>query len=119
MCELAGGLPIQHLVIDPSASSFIALVRQKGRFTVRKAVNDVVDGIQKTASALSAGKILFNDCCTRTIQEFGLYSWDAKSAEDKPIKENDHAMDATRYFVNTMRIWKEQGTQREEGSLSL
>ena len=32
------------------------------------------------------------------------YVWDPDSVEDKPIKEKDHLMDATRYFVKTKRI---------------
>ena len=106
--KLAGDFPVDSLIIDPSSTSFIALARQNHRFKVRKAVNDVVDGIQKTASCLSNGKIKVCSCCVRTIQEFGLYSWDDKAAEDTPIKENDHAMDATRYFVNTMGIWRQK-----------
>lgn len=108
LVKLAGDLPIWRLIIDPSASSFIALVNQKKRFTILKANNDVLDGIQHTAQCLSEGKIKVNDCCKRTIQEYGLYRWDEKSAEDKPIKENDHAMDMTRYFVNTMGIWRKK-----------
>lgn len=108
LVKLAGDLPIWRLIIDPSASSFIALVNQKKRFTILKANNDVIDGIQHTAQCLSEGKIKVNDCCKRTIQEYGLYRWDEKSAEDKPIKENDHAMDMTRYFVNTMGIWRKK-----------
>lgn len=104
--RLAGDRYIDCLIIDPSATSFIALVKQKRRFKVRKANNDVVDGIQKTASAIQQGKIKVNDCCKATIKEYGLYSWDQKANEDRPIKDNDHAMDATRYFVNTMQIMK-------------
>lgn len=104
--QLAGDRYIDCLIIDPSATSFIALVKQKRRFKVRKANNDVIDGIQKTASAIQQGKIKVNDCCKRTIKEYGLYSWDQKADEDRPIKDNDHAMDATRYFVNTMQIMK-------------
>ena len=104
--QLAGDRYIDCLIIDPSATSFIALVKQKRRFRVRKANNDVIDGIQKTASAIQQGKIKVNDCCKRTIKEYGLYSWDQKASEDVPIKDNDHAMDATRYFVNTMQIMK-------------
>lgn len=104
--RLAGDLPVECLIIDPSAASFIELVKRKRRFKVRKAKNDVIEGIQKTASALKQGKIKVNDCCSRTIKEYGLYSWDQKSDEDRPIKDNDHAMDATRYFVNTMNIMK-------------
>ena len=108
LCELVGDLPVRELIIDPSASSFIALVRKRGRFRVRKANNDVLDGIQHTATMIQEHRLLVNDCCTRTIQEYGLYSWQEKTnnGTDKPIKENDHAMDATRYFVNTTKAWK-------------
>ena len=110
--QLAGDRYIDCLIIDPSATSFIALVKQKRRFRVRKAHNDVIDGIQKTASAIQQGKIKVNDCCKRTIKEYGLYSWDQKADEDRPIKDNDHAMDATRYFVNTMQIMKPKSDYR-------
>ena len=110
--QLAGSRYIDWLIIDPSATSFIALVKQKRRFRVKKAHNDVIDGIQKTASAIQQGKIKVNDCCKRTIKEYGLYSWDQKADEDRPIKDNDHAMDATRYFVNTMQIMKPKSDYR-------
>ena len=110
--RLAGDRYIDCLIIDPSATSFIALVKQKRRFRVRRAANDVIDGIQKTASAIQQGKIKVNDCCKRTIKEYGLYSWDQKADEDRPIKDNDHAMDATRYFVNTMNIMKPKSDYR-------
>ena len=106
--KLCGDLPIKYLIIDPSATSFIALCEQKKRFRVWRANNAVLDGIQHTASCLAQRKILINDCCKRTIQEYGLYSWDDSAGEDRPIKENDHAMDATRYFVNTTEIWRDK-----------
>lgn len=104
--KLAGNFQIQRVIIDPSAASFIALVEQKKRFKVLDANNAVLEGIQHTAQALSSGLIKFNDCCVRTIQEFGLYRWDEKAKEDRPIKDNDHAMDAVRYFVQTVGIWE-------------
>ena len=104
--RLAGDRYIDFLIIDPSAASFIALVKQKRRFRVKKARNEVILGINKTASAIQQGKIKVNDCCERTIKEYGLYSWDQKADEDRPIKDNDHAMDATRYFVNTMNVMR-------------
>lgn len=108
LCKLCGDLPIDYIYIDPSASSFITLVRQKGKYYVRKADNDVIEGIQHTASVLLDKKIMINDCCKNTIREFSLYSWDSDSGEDRAIKENDHCMDALRYFVQTSRIWKEE-----------
>lgn len=106
--KLCGDLPIWKLIIDPSASSFITLCYQHKKFKVLKADNDVIDGIQHTASVLSEKKLLINDCCKNTIREFGLYSWDEKSEEDRPVKDNDHCMDALRYFVNTMGIWRKK-----------
>jgi len=104
--NLCGDLPISSVIVDPSAASFIALIRKQKRFKARHAENTVMDGIRHTASCLQGGKIMFNDCCKNTIREFGLYSWDEKSTEDKVIKDNDHAMDAVRYFVQTKRLWK-------------
>lgn len=98
---LAGGRNIEAVVVDPSAASFITELRQAG-FTVRKGKNDVVDGIRRVSTALQQGKLLFSPECQDCIREFSLYRWDEKAAEDRPIKENDHAMDDVRYFVNTV-----------------
>ena len=107
LCDLCGDLPIDKIFIDPSASSFITLVRQKGKYSVRHANNEVLDGIHHVGSALTNRMILFNDCCKQTIREFSLYSWDPKATgQDAVIKENDHAMDAVRYFVQTNRVYR-------------
>ena len=106
--RLTKGLNVDRVIIDPSAESMIVLIRKKGRFKPRSAINDVLPGIAHVTTCLSTGIIQFNDCCKRTIQEFGLYSWDDKSVTDAPIKANDHAMDAVRYFVNTERIYNPQ-----------
>lgn len=104
--KLCGDRKISQVIIDPSASSFITLVRQRGRFSVRHANNTVIEGIQHTASVISEKRIMFNDCCKNAIKEFGLYSWDTDGNADTVIKENDHAMDAVRYFVQTRRIYR-------------
>lgn len=92
------------IIVDPSAASLIAQLRKDG-FHVRKANNDVLDGIRNVASALVEGLIKYNDCCKETFREFSSYIWDEKAAdrgEDKPVKQNDHHMDSDRYFVNTV-----------------
>jgi PBSX family phage terminase large subunit len=101
---LVNGRLLERVIIDPSAASYITLIRRKGRYRVTEADNAVVDGIRQTASALSRGLIKFSDRCCKIIQEFGLYVWDETVPEDKPVKENDHALDALRYFVKTMNI---------------
>lgn len=108
LCKLCGDLPIERIFIDPSASSFITLIRQRGKYHVRPANNEVLDGIHHVGSALTNRMILFNDCCKSTIREFSLYSWNPKAVgQDSVIKENDHSMDAVRYFVQTNRVYRE------------
>ncbi|HHV27413.1 MAG TPA: PBSX family phage terminase large subunit [Tissierellia bacterium] len=100
-----GDRKVKAVIVDPSAASFIATIRKHGKFRVKKARNDVVEGIRNMGTALSEGMIFYNDCCTNTFREFFSYVWDEKAAErgeDKPIKQNDHAMDSDRYFVNTI-----------------
>lgn len=104
--RLAGDLPVRAVVVDPSAASFIEVIRRRRRFPVRKAVNDVLPGILTTARYLQDGTIRIHRCCKDAIREFGLYRWDVKAAEDRPVKENDHAMDDTRYFVMTVLRYK-------------
>lgn len=100
--KLAGDKNIRHIIVDPSAASFIACIKKHGRFSVRKAKNDVMYGIRLTSAMLRAGAIKIGSDCGDAIREFGLYRWDEDSNEDKPIKENDHAMDDIRYFCATV-----------------
>lgn len=104
--NLAGDLQIRSVVVDPSAASFIEVIHRHHRFSVRKAVNDVVPGIVTTSRYLQDGTIKIHRNCKDGIREFGLYRWDEKSTEDRPIKENDHTMDETRYFVMTILRYK-------------
>lgn len=93
-------------IIDPSAASFIALLRKKDRYKVRKADNAVEDGIRETATSMKTGKIKFYPCCKNWKKEAASYAWDENETKDKPIKVDDHLQDAVRYFVKTMRIAK-------------
>jgi PBSX family phage terminase large subunit len=99
--ELAKGYDIRKVVVDPSASSFIASLRKRG-FSIRKANNDVLDGIRKTAVYLKNGNVKIHRSCVDSIAEFGLYRWNDKATNDTVVKENDHAMDDIRYFCNTI-----------------
>lgn len=100
--KLAGDLPIRSIIVDPSAASFIEVVRRHKRFIVQKAKNDVLPGILSTARYLQDGTIKIHRGCKDSIREFGLYRWDDTASEDKPVKEDDHAMDDIRYFVYTV-----------------
>lgn len=100
--KLAGGRPIRYVICDPSAASFITTVRRHGKYRVRGASNDVVNGIRVTAALLTSGKAVIGDSCKDAIREFGLYRWDDKVQTDKVIKDNDHAMDDIRYMCYTI-----------------
>ena len=99
---MAGGLPITAVICDPSAASFITLIRRKGEFQVIPAKNDVLDGIRRVSDVLREGKIKICNGCDDTVREFSLYRWDEGALRDCPVKENDHAMDDIRYFVSTV-----------------
>lgn len=117
LVKLAGNLSkfVRAVIVDPSAASFIACIRRHRKFRVWHANNRVLDGIRDTSVLLKLGRLQFCECCTDTIREFGLYRWNEKSAEDVVVKENDHAMDETRYFVRTAmrRTLKEIGEEME------
>ena len=102
--EFTNDIPIEAVILDPSAASFRAELRKRG-FNVKKANNDVENGIRFVATQLNNEKIQFCDTCVNTFKEFASYVWDEKASErgeDKPIKQHDHAMDAVRYFCYTI-----------------
>lgn len=98
--KLAGDLPIRGVIVDPSAASFLETIRRHGRFRDIKASNEVMAGIRDVATQLQLGRLFICEGCADCIREFGLYRWDEKATADRPIKENDHAMDDVRYFVH-------------------
>jgi len=92
---------INRIVVDEAAAGLIAELRnnnlpaigQKGR---------VLDGIARVQNLLKVqgdGKprLTVDPSCVNTINEFESYVW--KPEKDEPIKENDHAMDAMRYYT--------------------
>jgi len=91
------------VVVDPSAASFITELRQKG-YNVHNGYNVVIDGIRNVSMKISKNELSVDPKCEETIKEFHTYSWDEKAqnrGEDKPLKENDHCMDALRYGIMT------------------
>lgn len=105
LVEFLGDIRPREIIIDPSALSFKVQLRRDGFENVRNATNAVIDGIRTQGSMLHQGRYFVLRCCTRTIEEYGAYVWDAKAqqkGEDKPVKENDHSKDAERYFLHTV-----------------
>ena len=106
--RLAGGRDIQKILVDPSAASFIELLRRRG-WTVEKADNDVLAGIRTTAELLRKGELVICTPCADAIREFSLYCWDEKAVGDRVKKVHDHAMDDIRYFAASVAAEGESG----------
>lgn len=99
LLRLAGGREISAVICDPSAASFIEVLKRAG-LRVIKAKNDVLSGIRHTAELLRSGKMVICRSCADTLRELSLYSWE-EGQGDKPRKRDDHAMDDMRYFAVT------------------
>lgn len=107
--DLVGQRHLTAVIVDPSAASFIEVLRRRG-WNVRKAENDVLSGIRLTADCLKDGRIVICEGCADCLREMDEYVWDLGSGtKDRVRKEHDHAMDDMRYFVSTV-IGKQQST---------
>ncbi len=106
---LAGGREISGVIVDPSAASFMEVLRRKG-WRVQKADNDVLSGIRLTSDLLKSGRLVIcRDCgdCLREIEE---YTWDLREGrKDTVRKAHDHAMDDMRYFAATVLGRRDRG----------
>ena len=94
-----------NVIVDPSAASFIAELRGRS-MVVTPGDNEVLDGIRTLSSLFARRKVKIHKRCTGLIDELHSYVWDSKSLEDKPVKENDHEVDALRYRCNALPTWR-------------
>lgn len=101
MDEMIGDRQVECIIVDPSAASFIEVIKKYAKYVVKGADNDVLDGIRVVTTMLNKGMIQIHESCENSINEFGLYCWDEDSGDDVVIKENDHAMDDIRYYCYT------------------
>ena len=106
--KLVGERQVTAVIVDPSAASFIEVLRRRG-WTVRKAENDVLSGIRLTSDCLKDGRVVICRGCADCIREMDEYVWDLNAPGDRVKKEHDHAMDDMRYFVATVLGRKEMG----------
>jgi PBSX family phage terminase large subunit len=115
LVEFIGDRPVRDIIIDPSASSFIAVIRKSKRYRAILADNRVVAGISYTASLFHIGKLAICRDCEGLIEELGGYVWDEKKAqrtgEEYPLAVADHGPDALRYgcFTHIRRYEKRYG----------
>lgn len=94
---------VMGVYLDPSAASFRLELQRKG-IPIFDTNNDVLDGIASVADQLKAGSLYICEDCPTLISEMEGYTWDSKAAEkgeDRPVKKNDHCIDALRYPIHT------------------
>ncbi|WP_371538401.1 PBSX family phage terminase large subunit [Streptomyces sp. NBC_00466] len=93
------------VAVDPSAASFKEQLHRDGLSPI-SADNSVLDGIRLVSDLLARKKLFIHRSCKGLISEVPGYSWDDRAAllgEDKPLKVNDHSVDAIRYGAFTTR----------------
>ena len=100
-----------YAYFDPSARGLMEEIKRAVRevpYTVliRDANNDVALGISRVQKLLTFEMLSIDPQQQHARKEFGLYEYDKKSIErgqEKPVKMDDHCMDALRYLV--MGLW--------------
>jgi PBSX family phage terminase large subunit len=97
---------IRGIYIDPSALAMKLELQKRGMHVI-EADNDVINGIQTMSSEMGKGNFYICQDCPNLIREVENYVWDRKKAlqgEDAPVKKGDHAVDATRYVLQTHKV---------------
>lgn len=105
VAEYLAAKNFQAVYPDPEAPAAIAEMRKRG-VPVRDVIkghDSIKYGIDCVRERLKANKLKIHVSCKNTIMEFETYAYpdkkDDHNEEEKPIKENDHMMDAIRYPV--------------------
>lgn len=104
------GLRPEWVCVDPSAASLRLQLFEDG-ITPVLADNEVLDGLRLASSLLASDRLKIHESCTGLLDEIPGYSWDdeaAEKGEDKPIKADDHSIDAgMRYAIKTPEVlWR-------------
>lgn len=92
---------------DPESPSAIEVLNSKGIDVVEVVKNkdSIKNGIDRVRQLLKMGKLRIHRSCVNLIAEFETYAYPEKrpdhNEDENPIKENDHALDALRYALNT------------------
>ena len=88
---------------DPESASGVETLRRKG-VNIREVIkgkDSIRNGINVVRELFKANRLFIHESCVNLIWELETYSYPDKkpdhNEEEKPIKENDHALDALRY----------------------
>lgn len=106
-------------IIDPASMGMsqsggytLMELYEKQGLSVETANNSVDLGIYECYQRLSEGRLIIFNTCLKTLGELRLYRRDKNG---KPVKKNDHLMDAMRYAVMTgEKVWQVEPAFEEE-----
>ena len=95
----------QEVYPDPAEPDRIQEMNRAG-LNVREVSKDIPNGISRVRELFKQNRIHIHPNCKSLIWELETYSYPDKkperNEEEKPIKENDHAVDALRYALYTI-----------------
>lgn len=102
IAEMAVNFKPNKVYPDPAEPDRIEILKKKG-LNVREVSKDIVAGIDCVRSLFKQDRLFIHKSCKNLIWELETYSYPEKkpdhNEEEKPIKENDHAVDALRYAL--------------------
>lgn len=102
------GKEIEAVFIDPSARGFAEEIKRlMPGVRIVPANNTVKLGIERTQKLISFLKLLASPDQKNMVDEFGLYKYNKDlldKGKEEVIKQNDHCMDALRYYI--MGMWR-------------
>lgn len=104
ICQEADVVDPDTIWCDPSAAEYLIDLQRRG-YPARAAENDILYGVGVMDSAVTAG-LTVDPACSNFIDEILAYHYPEKAqAIDKPVKEFDHLMDATRYVLASQPVY--------------
>lgn len=106
IAEIASIFKPNKVYPDPAEPDRVDILRKKG-LNVYDVSKDIVAGIDAVRNLFKQNRLFISKKCINLIWELETYSYPDKKPDnnepEKPIKENDHAVDALRYmlYMNT------------------
>jgi PBSX family phage terminase large subunit len=89
---------------DPAEPDRIAILTKAG-LNCREVSKDIVAGVDRVRELFKQNRIHISPDCHNLIHELETYRYPEKkpdqNEQEKPVKENDHALDALRYALYT------------------
>lgn len=87
---------------DPAEPDRIEILRKMG-WNCREVSKDIVSGVDRVRELFKQNRVHIHPDCKNLIHELETYRYPDKkpdkNEEEKPVKENDHALDALRYAL--------------------